>query len=61
MDFLFNSFPSTLLLILNVGLISAIQRYQPARVVRRVVRAPAFGAAAAANTSPELTGEGALP
>ncbi len=30
-DFLFNAFPSIFLMILNVGMVSAIQRYKPAR------------------------------
>ena len=39
MDFLFNAFPSIFLMILNVGLIGAIQRFQPVRMVRRVMQA----------------------
>lgn len=35
-DFLFNDFPSKFLLIMDVGLISALQHYKPVRVVRRV-------------------------
>jgi hypothetical protein len=38
-DFLFNAFPSVFLMILNVGLIGAIQRFQPVRFVRRVMPA----------------------
>jgi hypothetical protein len=35
-DFLFNSFPSMFLMMLNMGMISALQHYKPVRVVRRV-------------------------
>jgi hypothetical protein len=37
MDFLFNDFPSVFLLMLNAGLISAVQRFEPARALRRVM------------------------
>jgi hypothetical protein len=36
-DFLFNDFPSVFLLMLNAGLIGAIQRFEPMRAVRRVM------------------------
>ena len=39
-DFLFNAFPCPFfLMILNVGLIGAMQRFQPVRMVRRVMQA----------------------
>jgi hypothetical protein len=42
-DFLFNSFPSMFLMILNAGMVSAVQRYVP--VKRRVmVQGPQAGA-----------------
>ncbi len=36
-DFLFNAFPSIFLLMLNAGLVSAIQRYKPVKIQRRPV------------------------
>ena len=33
-DFLFNSFPSTFLLMLDVGIVSVVQRYRPVRKAR---------------------------
>ena len=34
-DFLFNAFPSVFLMILNIGAVSAIQRYRPVRRMQR--------------------------